>query len=292
MYESVPAMKNTQQYISAIMKIPMMSPEEEIECVTKFKETGDQESSDKIIKAHLKMVISIARKYHGYNIPEEDLIQEGNIGLMQALNTFTLEADRRFSVLAVYYIKSAIGEYIMKNWKSMRVASSKPQRKLFFKMRSKIDQMKARDGVDGWNLSGANVDELAEHFDVSKEIVREMNMRLSHNSISLNQEMESYDGSVDRFIGDHLQHALSDSSLDPVEILIDTQNYSQSSKVEKIVNDLDPRSKDIILKRWMYDDDTPRSTFETLGKAYNVSKERIRQIETVALKKIRKELAT
>ena len=290
MYESIPAMKNLQAYISAIMKIPMLTPEEEVLYSTQYADDQNQHAYNMIIKSHLRMVISVAKKYHGYNVPEEDLIQEGNIGLIQALNKFDVTVGARFCTFATFYIKGAIHEYIIKNWKFARVASTKPQRKLFFKMRSEIYKMKCIQGTDSMKLSQADVEQLAKHFEVRIEDVLEMDMRLSPMSEqSLDKMYEGSEGS-DTVENLSLHSELSDETLDPINILIEDQDRQKLSRIEQIVETLDERAKDIIRERWMRTDEV-KSTFEALSDKYKVSKERIRQVEASAFLKIKKQLA-
>ncbi len=262
-------------YVQAANRYPMLSEAEEMGLAKRFHDEGDVEAARQLVLSHLRLVISIARGYLGYGLPHADLIQEGNIGLMKAVKRFDPARGVRLVSFAMHWIKAEIHEYILKNWRLVKVATTKAQRKLFFNLRSlKADY----EGVD--TLSGSQAAEVAARLGVKQDEVVEMETRLSGRDLALEGNPE--DGE-DAFAPiDYL----ADSRYEPTRVLENKAlAYQQGEGLHAALEGLDPRSRRIIEARWLHDGEA--ATLHELAAEFDVSAERIRQIEAKALQKMR-----
>ena len=270
---------NIDAYIQAASRYPMLSEAEEIRLAERFHNDGDVEAARQLVLSHLRLVISIARGYLGYGLPHADLIQEGNIGLMKAVKRYDPTRGVRLVSFAMHWIKAEIHEYILKNWRLVKVATTKAQRTLFFNLRSLKNDY---EGVD--TLSGTQAAEVAARLGVKQEEVVEMETRLSGRDLAL--EGNPDDGE-DAFAPiDYL----ADSRYEPTRVLENKAlAYQQNEGLHGALEGLDPRSRRIIEARWLSEGEA--ATLHELAAEFNVSAERIRQIEVKALQKMRGLLA-
>ena len=272
-YQQTPvSVSNLSAYIHQVNSIAVLDAEEERALATELQENANVDAAQKLIMANLRFVVKIARGYMGYGLQLNDLIQEGNIGLMKAVKRFSTEHNVRLISYAVHWIKAEIHEYVIRNWKIVKVATTKPQRKLFFKLRSNKKRL-------GW-FNSKEVQDVAETLGVKPETVLEMESRLSN-----------YDVAFDAPESEDDEQAFSPSAYltnqtaDPARQL--EAESSQSQNLELMASSLkrlDDRSRDIIQRRWLNDD---KATLHELADEYSVSAERIRQIEQNAIKKLR-----
>ncbi|TFW29094.1 RNA polymerase sigma factor RpoH [Massilia horti] len=269
---------NIDAYISAVNRLPMLSQEEEVSLAQRLREKNDLEAAQKLVLSHLRLVVSIARGYLGYGLPHADLIQEGNIGLMKAVKRFDPGQGVRLVSYAMHWIKAEMHEYILKNWRLVKVATTKAQRKLFFNLRSN------KQGLDA--MTPGQVDELAKMLDVKREDVIEMETRLSGRDIALEAPTDDDD---DKF--SPIAYLSSDQQEPTKVIEAEEVTRLQSEGLESALSKLDPRSRRIIEARWLANDDGSGATLHTLAEEFGVSAERIRQIEAAALKKMKGSLA-
>lgn len=265
---------NIDAYISTVNRLPMLSQEEEITLARRLRDHNDLAAAQKLILSHLRLVVSIARGYLGYGLPHADLIQEGNIGLMKAVKRFDPDQGVRLVSYAMHWIKAEMHEYILKNWRLVKVATTKAQRKLFFNLRSH------KEGLD--SMTPAQVNALAETLNVKPEEVIEMETRLSGRDIALEAPTDDED---DKFAP--IAYLSSDAN-EPTKVL-EAKEYDrmQSEGLESALEKLDPRSRRIVEARWLANDDGSGATLHELADEFGVSAERIRQIEAVALKKMK-----
>jgi RNA polymerase sigma-32 factor len=265
---------NIEAYISAVNRIPMLTHEEEVSLAQQFRDKNDLAAAQKLVMSHLRLVVSIARGYLGYGLPHADLIQEGNIGLMKAVKRFNPDQGVRLVSYAMHWIKAEIHEYILKNWRLVKVATTKAQRKLFFNLRSH------KEGLDA--MTQTQVDDLAKSLNVKREEVIEMETRMSGHDIALDASSDDED---DKF--SPIAYLASDSG-EPTKAL-EAQQYDrlQSEGLDAALGKLDPRSRRIVEARWLVDDDGSGATLHELADEFGVSAERIRQIESAALKKMK-----
>lgn len=269
---------NIEAYISAVNRIPMLSPEEETSLARRLRDKNDLGAAQKLIMSHLRLVVSIARGYLGYGLAHADLIQEGNIGLMKAVKRFDPDQGVRLVSYAMHWIKAEMHEYILKNWRLVKVATTKAQRKLFFNLRSH------KEGLDA--MTPAQVDDLAKSLNVKREEVIEMETRMSGHDIALDAPSDDED---DKFAP--IAYLSSDAS-EPTKALEARQfDRLQSEGLEVALDKLDPRSRRIVEARWLANDDGSGATLHELADEFGVSAERIRQIESAALKKMKGTLA-
>lgn len=267
-------------YLQAVSQIPVLSAEEEHELAQRLQTRNDLEAAQRLIVAHLRFVAHIARGYQGYGLPLGDLVQEGNIGLMKAVKRFDPEHGVRLVSFAVHWIRAEIHEFILRNWRIVKVATTKAQRKLFFKLRGSKKRL-------GW-LNGEEVNTVARELGVSPDNVLEMESRLSGHDISFDPTSET-DGDDDSESYAPATY-LRDERADPSEVLEQEDWEDQTiSRLVAALERLDPRSRDIVQRRWLNDD---KPTLHELAAEYKVSAERIRQLETNAMKKLRAELPT
>ena len=261
-----------ESYLSAARNIPILSAEEERELAVQLQDHGDLEAAQKLVLSHLRFVAHVARSYSGYGLSLADLVQEGNIGLMKAVKRFDPTFGVRLISFAVYWIRAEIHEYILRNWRIVKVATTKAQRKLFFNLRSKKKQL-------GW-FSNDEVGAVAEDLGVKRTDVLEMEKRLSGLDIGFDGPDDN-----DENIAPAPANYLEDTSLEPAR-LVEQSDWSenQESRLYAALKNLDERSRDILQQRWLTDN---KSTLHQLADQYGISAERIRQLESNAIKKLK-----
>ncbi len=271
------ALGTIDQYVTAVNKYPLLTLEQEQELGLRWKYTQDVDAARSMVMSHLRLVVSVSRNYMGYGLPQGDLIQEGNVGLMKAVRRFDPDRGVRLVSFALHWIRAEIHEYILKNWRMVKVATTKAQRKLFFNLRG------MRSGEHA--LTQAEAKRIAKELNVKPEEVFEMNMRLSGRDIAMDgtpDDAESESSSPAAYLQ-------ADESVDPARI-IEAQETGrvQSEGLKRALTNLDERSRDIITRRWLAEDQ--EETLQVLADKYGVSAERIRQIEVKAMKQMRKEI--
>jgi RNA polymerase sigma-32 factor len=260
-------------YQQSIQEIPFLSEEEEYELGIRLKKNNDLEAAKKLILSHLKLVMKIARSYSGYGLPQSDLVQEGNIGLMKAVKKFDVDRGVRLVSYAMFWIKAEIQEYVVRNWRLVKMATTKAQRKLFFNLRSLKSTLQP--------LGLTEIKAIAKELNVKEEDVREMEFRFNGKESSIDYSNDDSDEEQFRPIA-----YLKDSALLPSEEIEKKETESNNSKnLKKALMKLDIRSREIVEARWLKEDRT--ETLHDLAKKYKVSAERIRQIEKNAMKKIK-----
>ncbi len=276
----VPSLGNLESYIAAANRMPMLSLEEERSLALAWREREDRDAAGKLVMSHLRVVVSVARHYLGYGLPHADLIQEGNIGLMKAVRRFDPSQGVRLVSYALHWIKAEIHEYILRNWRLVKVATTKAQRKLFFNLRS------MKQGFDGFH--DAEIDAVARKLDVKRSDVIEMEQRMSGADIAL-QPVGDDGGDAFGPI------AYLSARADEPDAMLEAraQERLQRQGLEQALGELDARSRRIVEQRWLAvnDDGSGGKTLHELAAEYGVSAERIRQIETQAMKKMRRSLA-
>ena len=269
---------NLDAYISAVNRLPMLSHEEEISLAQRLRDQNDLAAAQALVMSHLRLVVSIARGYLGYGLPHADLIQEGNVGLMKAVKRFDPDQGVRLVSYAMHWIKAEMHEYILRNWRMVKLATTKAQRKLFFNLRSH------KTGLD--TMTPDQVSALATTLNVKPEEVTEMEMRLSGRDIALESPTDDDDDKFSPIA------YLSSESTEPGKVLESRQfDKLQSEGLESALSNLDARSRRIIESRWLANDDGSGATLHELAAEFNVSAERVRQIEASALKKMKACLA-
>ncbi|OPX55797.1 RNA polymerase, sigma 32 subunit, RpoH [Oceanospirillum multiglobuliferum] len=261
-------------YIQIANSFPVLSVEKEQSLARRLQEHGDISAARELVLSHLRFVVHIAKSYSGYGLAQADLIQEGNVGLMKAVKRFDPDVGVRLVSFAVHWIKAEIHEYVLRNWRIVKVATTKAQRKLFFNLRS------AKKGL-GW-LNNAEVDAIAQDLDVKPQTVRQMESRLSAHDASF----DAYADDDDEQAYQAPAHYLEDHRYNPANQLEASDWASDSSsRLQFALEQLDERSKDILQQRWLNDD---KATLHELAAVYGVSAERIRQLEKNAMNKVRK----
>ncbi|MCK5697653.1 MAG: RNA polymerase sigma factor RpoH, partial [Gammaproteobacteria bacterium] len=257
-----------ESYISAVNSISMLTPEEESSLGQQVKDSGDLDAAQRMIMSHLRFVVHIARGYRGYGLPQGDLIQEGNIGLMKAVKRFDPDKKVRLVSFAVHWIKAEIHEYILRNWRIVKIATTKAQRKLFFNLRRKKKRL-------GW-FSNKEVHTVAEELDVTTKDVLQMEARLTYQD----NAFDGYDDEDSESTPVVPAHYLESADLSPEQSVIKTDiKKMQSELLHSALATLDDRSRDIVSQRWLNDD---KQTLQELAGKYNISAERIRQLENNA----------
>ena len=290
----VPPLGNLDAYISAVHRLPLLSQEEEQSCARRLKEHQDLEAAGRLVLSHLRLVVSIARQYLGYGLPHGDLIQEGNVGLMKAVKRFDPDQGVRLVSYAMHWIKAEIHEYILKNWRMVKVATTKAQRKLFFNLRSmkqgfKADATTLDAGTHRDSLSDSEIDSVAAQLNVKREEVIEMETRMAGGDVLLDPA-PSDDG--EQAFGPIAY--LADGSHEPTAMIESRQrDLLATDGIAAALGSLDERSRRIVEERWLKvnDDGSGGMTLHDLAAVYGVSAERIRQIEVAAMKKMKKALA-
>jgi len=288
----VPSLGNLEAYISAVNRLPLLTQEEEFALARKLRDEGDLQAASRLVLSHLRLVVSLSRQYLGYGLPQGDLIQEGNVGLMKAVKRFDPEQGVRLVSYAMHWIKAEIHDYILKNWRLVKVATTKAQRKLFFNLRSmkqgfKQGAAEADGATHRNNLSEAEVQAIARDLQVKPEEVMEMEMRLSGGDVPLEPQADDGDEVVAPIA------YLADDTFEPTRVLESRGRDELSGDgITRALAVLDNRSRRIVEERWLKvkDDASGGMTLHELAAEYGVSAERIRQIEVSALKKMRKAL--
>ncbi|MEK0418312.1 MAG: polymerase, sigma 32 subunit, RpoH [Pseudomonadota bacterium] len=286
----VPSLGNLDAYIGVVNRLPMLTQQEETDLARRLKDHGDVEAAGRLVLSHLRLVVSISRQYLGYGLPHGDLIQEGNVGLMKAVKRFDPDQGVRLVSYAMHWIKAEIHEYILRNWRMVKVATTKAQRKLFFNLRSMKQGFKA-DALDGEThrstLTPSEVNRVASELNVKPEEVVEMETRLSGGDIALEPQG---DDSEEEFAPIAY---LADDRHEPTATLEARQrDWLASDGISQALAALDDRSRRIVEERWLKvnDDSTGGMTLHELAAEFGVSAERVRQIEAAAMKKMRKAL--
>ena len=268
---------NMEAYISAAFRLPMLSAEEEHDFAVRLRDNDDLAAARALVTSHLRFVVRIARGYSGYGLPQNDLIQEGTVGLMKAVRRFDPDMGVRLVSFAVHWIKAEIHEYILRNWRIVKVATTKAQRKLFFNLRSAKKRL-------GW-FSRQEVEEVAQDLGVKSETVLEMESRLSNYDVAF----DGCDADDDDIPGIAPVAYLPDLRHEPSRLLEQADNAAhERDGLYAALESLDERSRDILQRRWLNE---AKETLHELAEEYGVSAERIRQIEAAAMKKLRGTLA-
>jgi RNA polymerase sigma-32 factor len=266
------AVGSLDTYIQAVNRAPLLTQEQETEYARRLRDHDDVEAARQLVVSHLRVVVAIARGYLGYGLPHGDLIQEGNVGLMKAVRRFDPERGVRLVSFAIHWIRAEIHEYILRNWRIVKVATTKAQRKLFFNLRS----LKKGHGT----LSPSEVDAMARELNVKAEDVVEMETRLGGQDIALEPLSEDEDEAFAPIA------YLTNAEDEPAQVLQAQETERNTSEgLTRALDSLDPRSRRIIEARWLREDDT--ATLHELADEFGVSAERIRQIEGQAMKKMR-----
>jgi RNA polymerase sigma-32 factor len=275
-YALVPG-ANLEAYVHTVNSIPLLTPEQERELAESLYYVQDVGAARQMVLAHLRFVVHIARSYSGYGLAQADLIQEGNVGLMKAVKRFNPEMGVRLVSFAVHWIKAEIHEFILRNWRIVKVATTKAQRKLFFNLRSQKKRL-------AW-LNNEEVHRVAESLGVEPREVREMESRLTGHDMAFDPAAEADDDSAFQSPANYLE----DHRYDPARQLEDA-DWSDNSNhnLHEALEVLDDRSRDILYQRWLAEE---KSTLHDLAQKYNVSAERIRQLEKSAMNKLKMSIA-
>ena len=287
---ALPALGNLDAYISAVQRLPMLTLEQESTLARQFRTDHDLDAAGKLVMAHLRLVVSVAREYLGSGLPHRDLIQDGNVGLMKAVKRFDPDQGVRLVSYALHWIKAEIHEFILKNWRMVKVATTKAQRKLFFNLRSMKQALQAEaSGTHRDGLSPIEIDSVAEQLKVKREDVIEMETRMAGGDVVLDPSPND-DGEV--AFGPIAY--LSDTRHEPTAVIEAHQRDRLATEgLAHALDTLDARSRRIVEERWLKvnDDSSGGMTLHELAAEYGVSAERIRQIEVAAMKKMKKALA-
>jgi RNA polymerase sigma-32 factor len=274
---ALPPVSSLESYVQAVNAIPMLTHEREVELGRRLKQQNDLTAASALVLSHLRLVVSVARNYMGYGLPQADLVQEGNIGLMKAVKRFDPERGVRLASFAIHWIKAEIHEYILRNWRLVKIATTKAQRKLFFNLRSMKTSTKA--------LTPKEIKQVAQTLNVKESDVIEMEQRLQGSDISLEPSPDDGEEVVTPIA------YLVDSSEGPAELFEREQAETNKTQgLAQALESLDERSRRIISARWLAESDP--KTLHELADEFGVSAERIRQIEAKAMQKMKKQLAT
>jgi RNA polymerase sigma-32 factor len=270
--------RNLEAYVQTISAFPVLTPEQEKVLAERFYYENDLEAARELVLCHLRFVVHLARSYRGYGLSEADLIQEGNVGLMKAVKRFNPEVGVRLVSFAVHWIKAEMHEFILRNWRIVKVATTKAQRKLFFNLRSSKKRL-------AW-LTQEETRAVAEELGVSEQEVTRMEGRLAAKDLTYESPVDADDDET----ATAPVHYLVSNEPDPADIVENADFQADSSdKLHGALIDLDERSRDVIQRRWLVDD---KSTLQDLANEYGVSAERIRQIEKNAMKKLKLAMAS
>ena len=264
-----------ESYIQAVSRIPIMTVQQERALAKELQDENNLDAAQKMVFSHLRFVVHIARSYSGYGLPQADLIQEGNIGLMKAVKRFDPSHNVRLVSFAVHWIRAEIHEYILKNWRILKVATTKAQRKLFFNLRGKKKRL-------GW-FKKSEVEAVAQDLGVTTKDVLEMESRLTNHDITFDKSSDDDDDAIGALFSPSAYLHSQDS--DPAAQL-EAQDWTQhnNSKLDTALKLLDDRTRHIVKARWLTED---KSTLQELADEYGVSAERIRQLEKNAMKKLK-----
>ncbi|MDR3390140.1 MAG: RNA polymerase sigma factor RpoH [Sulfuriferula sp.] len=273
---SLPALSNNatslENYIHTVNSYPLLTPEEETRLASRLRDHNDVDAAGRLVLSHLRVVVSIARKYIGYGLPQADLIQEGNIGLMKAVKRFDPDRGVRLVSFAMHWIKAEMHEYILRNWRMVKIATTKGQRKLFFNLRS------LKTGSN--SLTNSEADAMAETLGVKREEVLEMESRFNGQDITLEPLGEDGEEAYGPLA------YLTDAEAEPSQILARAEHERLSSTgLVSALNSLDPRSRHIVEARWLREENP--ATLHDLAAEYDISAERVRQIEQKAIQKMK-----
>jgi RNA polymerase sigma-32 factor len=260
-------------YVERVSRIPVLSREEELELANRFRHENDLEAARQLVLSHLRFVVHIARGYTGYGLPVGDLIQEGNVGLMKAVKRFDPTVGVRLVSFAVHWIRAEIHEFVLRNWRVVKIATTKAQRKLFFNLRRYKKNL-------GW-LTDAETTAIAEDLGVTKAEVTEMEQRLTSRELAFDPAPDADEDEGSYSPSSYLPHPEADPA-----IAVEREQWDDdtSERVSQALETLDERSQNILRSRWMVDN---KATLHELAAQYGVSAERIRQIEANAIKKLR-----
>jgi RNA polymerase sigma-32 factor len=273
---ALPPISSLESYVQAVNAVPMLTPERETELGRRLKESGDVTAARDLVMSHLRLVVSVARNYMGYGLPQADLIQEGNIGLMKAVKRFDPERGVRLASFAIHWIKAEMHENILRNWRMVKIATTKAQRKLFFNLRS----MKASPAA----LTPTEISQVAETLNVKESDVIEMEQRIQGGDIALEPSPDDGEDAVSPIA------FLADVAEGPSEIYEREETEALKARgLAEALSSLDERSRTIIRSRWLAESQ-PRTLHDLAGE-FGVSAERIRQIEAKAMQKMKKVLA-
>ena len=288
----VPSLGNLDAYITAVNRLPMLTPDDESQFARRLRDEADVASAGRLVLSHLRLVVSVARQYLGYGLPHGDLIQEGNVGLMKAVKRFDPDQGVRLVSYALHWIKAEIHEYILRNWRMVKLATTKAQRKLFFNLRSMKQRLKS-DASDATarrsTLSPAEIEQMAATLNVKTSDVIEMETRLSGGDVALEPQSDDGEESFAPIA------YLADETNEPTRVLEARRRDALAGEgLVQALAVLDARSRRIVEERWLKvnDDSSGGMTLHDLASEYGVSAERIRQIEVAAMKKMRKALET
>lgn len=269
---------NLARYLQSIRKFPILTPENEYDLAVKYKATHDPKIAQQLINSHLRLVVKVVSKYKGYGLPVSEMISEGNIGLLYAINKFEPEKGFRFSTYALWWIKASIQKYILNSWSLVKIGTTAAQKKLFFNLRKIKNRLNLMDDRE---LSHDVLGGIAASLDVSVQEVTDMNMRLKAHDGSLNVVIDSSSDNGSEWID-----FISDSKPNQEEKLAYSETMAYRKRLfNQALGCLNPREKDILFKRRLVDKSV---TLDDLSKTYDISKERVRQIELNSIKKIRK----
>lgn len=267
-----------ESYFQYVNQIPLLTQEEEHDLATQLQKNQDIDAAKRLILPHLRYVVRVAKGYMGYGLPLADLVQEGNIGLMKAVRRFNPDMGVRLVTFAMHWIKAEIHEFILRNWRIVKVATTKAQRKLFFNLRNMKKHL-------GW-MTQQEVNEVASDLGVKPETVREMELRLASTDTPFDYQDDADD-----------EHAfapagyLEDHRYNPAQLLEQSSGMDRSTDImHRALNTLDERSQDIIRTRWL--DESNKLTLQDLADKYGISAERVRQLEKNAMQKLRKEISS
>lgn len=278
-FEFASPIGSIESYTQWVNRIPMLTAEEEYELATRYRNESDLAAAKQLVLAHLRFVVKVARGYAGYGLSHNDLIQEGNVGLMKAVKRFDPEVGVRLVTFAIHWIKAEIHEFILKNWRIVKVATTKAQRKLFFNLR----KLKARIG----SFTSTELQQVAEDLGVEKRDVLEMETRLAAHDMTFDAP-DDVDG--EQHLAFAPAHYLEDKRYDPAR-LVESNDWTEQSNqnLHAVLEKLDERSQDIIHQRWFIEE---KATLHDLAKKYGVSAERVRQLEQNAFKKLKEALSS
>jgi len=259
-------------YIQAVNRMPMLTHEEELELATRFRRDSDLDAAGRLVMSHLRLVVSVARGYSGYGLPQADLIQEGNIGLMKAVKRYDPERGVRLVSFALHWIRAEIHEYVLRNWRLVKIATTKAQRKLFFNLRS------MKQGLEA--LKPQQIQEIARTLNVSEQDVIEMEARFNGHELALEAEGNEED---DAFAP--IAYLAADAESEPSHLLEQSETeHRNSTGLSRALEGLDKRSRRIIEARWLREGGS--ATLHELAAEFGVSAERVRQIEQKAMAKM------
>ncbi len=268
--------RDLEAYIQTISTFPVLTPDEERTLAKRFYQGDDLEAARQLVLSHLRFVVHLARGYSGYGLPQADLIQEGNIGLMKAVKRFNPEVGVRLVSFAVHWIKAEMNEFVLRNWRIVKVATTKAQRKLFFNLRRNKHKL-------GW-LNDSETRAIAKDLGVTPNTVTQMEGRLASRDVAFDGYPDDEAGEAPLAPAQYLE----DASANPIDLVIQADAASTSSRqLTGAIKTLDERSRDILESRWLRDE---KVTLMDLAKRYGVSAERIRQLESNAIRKLRKHI--